>query len=466
MTIFMALITAAVLTLIFCFFVLPKLIATFIRKLFANGAEKLLAYHLLTGRQLLQLLQEIAPWVGRQLTLEQAQEIAAIGRQKNDWQVRSMSDDWTEEKLLSDPVMQEVFGLGREQIATLIASVSPEDHILQARGAASYYPASPPEGDIHLPSEHQAMRGAIIHWPAGYPSRWHHHGRFVEYLAKAGDVIVIVRDTLWARIVLAYLKYNNIDIGKVRFVTTPYDDIWVRDCGPTFVRGSSGIIAIANHYSPNGLGLHKRDTEAPIEIARALGVPAHRLPVIIEGGNMVPDGEDGMFLCDSVFDHNPDIDRAKLANIFNKWFGIERLVILPSLPHEVTGHADLIVKVAEPGVLIVTEAPTSHIWHATIEKALQVIQSSRRKDGSAWTIHRMPMAPGRKEPSEWCYTNALTINNVIIAPSYDPKSDTEQAAARVFAAASPNRELFWIDYRDFSVGAVHCQSKEVPTVGE
>ncbi len=97
MTIFMAAITAAVVTLIFCFLVMPKLIATYIRGSFAEGEEKLLAYHLLTGRQLLQLLQEIAPWFGRQLTLEQAKEIATTGRQTNDWQVRSMSADWTAE---------------------------------------------------------------------------------------------------------------------------------------------------------------------------------------------------------------------------------------------------------------------------------------------------------------------------------------------------------------------------------
>ena len=39
-----------------------------------------------------------------------------------------------------------------------------------------------------------------------------------------------------------------------------------------------------------------------------------------------------------------------------RWFGITQIIILPTLPGDITGHADIIVKVAEPGVLLVTQA--------------------------------------------------------------------------------------------------------------
>jgi agmatine/peptidylarginine deiminase len=182
--------------------------------------------------------------------------------------------------------------------------------------------------------------------------------------------------------------------------------------------------------------------------------------LIIEGGNLVSDGEGGLFLCESVFEHNPDVDDAELSHLLSAWFGVTRVTLLPSLPLELTGHADIIVKVAEPDTLIVTQAGPDHPWHDTLEDACRRLAASKRGDGGNWTIHRMPMAAGGQQPSEWAYTNALTINDVIIAPSYDTESDKKAAA--VFAAASPNRRLCWVDYRDFPVGAVHCQSKEIP----
>jgi agmatine deiminase len=304
------------------------------------------------------------------------------------------------------------------------------------------------------------MRGALLHWPAGYPSRWPHHAQFAGHVVEAGEVHIVVRSATWAQVVLAYLAHRGVPTGRVRMICMPYDDVWVRDCGPTLVRTPQGLVAIANPYVPNGLGYHRHDSETPVEVARHWRLPVFRLPLIIEGGNLVPDGEGGLFLCDSVFAHNPDIDEARLASIMRDWFGITRLMILPSLPGELTGHADVIIKVAEPGVLLITEADRGHPWQPALAEAARRIAGWRTAGNANWQVHPMPMARGTRGHSEWTYVNALTINGVIVAPAYDPVTDA--LAEQVFKAVSPHRTVRWIDSRDFPVGATHCQSKEIP----
>lgn len=438
---------------------LPRLIRQHVARQFGPEGQ-LCAYHLMTGRQILMLLGEIMPLAARIMSRRDAEWIAAQARAANAWQVRAFATARDPDALAADPTLHALFGKAEPALRQAFADIDLTRHLLEPEGCTRYSPFEPPTGPLRLPAEHQPMRGALLHWPTGYESRWPHHARFVGHLADAGEVHIVVRNSAWARVVLAYLTSNSVPLLRVRVICAPHDDLWVRDCGPTLVSTPNGYAAIVNPYVPNGLGYHRHDSEIPVEVARHWQLPVHRLPLVMEGGNLVPDGEGGLFLCDSVFEHNPDIDERRLAEIMRDWFGIDRLMILPSLRGELTGHADVIVKVAEPGVLLLTEANGAHPWHPALEDAARRIDGWRTAAGKAWQVHRMPMAPSRRGPSEWTYVNALTINGVIVAPAYDPEFDSR--AERIFQTVSPNRQVRWIDFRDFPVGATHCQSKEIP----
>jgi len=439
-------------------FLLPMVVARIVRDQLRSAAQGM-AYHLMNGAQINSLFGEIAPGLARLLDRRRANDIAIAARAAHSWQTFSVTGLTDAATLARSPEIQQLFAKSSAEILAAIETAPLAAHQLSASGPARYYPLAPP-AEPRLPAEHQPVRGALVHWPSGYLDRWPHHAQLVKAIAAGGEAHIVVRDALWARLTLAYLTTIGVPIPNLRFILAPTDDYWVRDSGPTIVATAAGAAAVVNAYLPNGLGYHKRDSEAAIEIARLYDVPAHRIPLIIEGGNLVPDGEGGLFMCDSVFERNPDVDELALRDIVGRWFGVDRLIMLPSLPGDITGHADIIVKVAEPGVLIVTQAPDGHRWSKALETAVERIASSRTATGDAWVIHRMPMPGGRH--SEWTYVNALTVNDVIIAPSYNPESD--RRASEVFAAACPGRRLHWVDFRAVQVGAVHCQTKELPAL--
>ena len=437
-------------------FIVPLLVSFTVRTILTR-ANQSMAYHNMTGRQIQALINEAMPAVGRFLTVRGGQLTASAVRQRQAWQIRNVVEDQSLDQLAADKDIQVQFALTAADIVALCAKADAAAYMLQTKGPAHYYPVAPPIGPVHLPAEHQAMRGALVHWPTGYPTQWHHHAQLISHILRGGEAHIVVRDEIWGQLVLSYLTIRGVEIMQVKLIIAPIDDLWVRDSGPTLIKTPAGMAAVANVYVPNGLGYHRRDTEAAIAVAQAWNHEVYRLPLIVEGGNLVTDGNGTFFMCDSIFGHNPDIDRARLDDIMLRWFGITQIIILPTLPGDITGHADIIVKVAEPGVLLVTQAPSRHRWHAALEEAVRVITQSSTVDGKPWQIIRMPM-PGGKE--EWTYVNALTVNGIIVAPSYDDQSD--RAALDCFNLASPGREVCWVDYRAFMVGAVHCQTKEIP----
>jgi agmatine deiminase len=437
-------------------FLLPGLVAHLLKTMLAR-ANQSMAYHNMTGRQVQSLINEALPFLGRFLSPRGAATIADSLRTNNQHQVKSIIVDQSVETLASDSQIQTKFALTAPEIIGLMTCVDLSTHVLVTDGPANYYPSMPPVGSIHLPAEHQTMRGALVHWPTGYPTRWPQHAQLIDHITSGGEAHIVVRDEAWGRLVLSYLLSQDVALDDVKLIIAPTDDLWVRDSGPTLVNTDRGKVAIANVYTPNGLGYHRRDTEAAIVVAQAWGLETHRLPLIVEGGNLVPDGNGTLFMCDSVFAHNPDVDREQLKQIMLLWFGITQLVILPTLPGDITGHADIIIKVAEPGALLLTQAPKGHVWHDALEEAVSCITETLTCDGRAWQILRMPIPHANKE---WTYVNALTVNNVLIAPSYDDEAD--EIALQIFNKASPTRRVCWVDYRAFMVGAVHCQTKEIP----
>lgn len=437
-------------------FLLPRPVAYFLNTMLAR-ANQSMAYHNMTGRQIQSLINEVLPFLGRFLSPRAAAAIATSLRASNQQQVRSIVEDQSIETLAGDQLVQFEFTLTAPEIIGLMTGVNLRAHVLVTDGPANYYPNTPPVGPIHLPAEHQIMRGALVHWPTGYPKRWLQHAQLVSHITSGGEAHIVVRDETWARLVLSYLKIQDVRLSLVKLIIAPTDDLWVRDSGPTLVNTGRGRAAIANVYIPNGLGYHRRDTEAAIMVAQAWGLETHRLPLIVEGGNLVPDGNGTLFMCDSVYAHNPDVNKAQLDHIMRLWFGITQVVILPTLPGDITGHADIIIKVAEPNVLLVTQAPKGHKWHDALEEVVRRIAETVICDGGAWQIFRMPIPFADQE---WTYVNALTVNGVIIAPAYGDEADA--VALQIFNKASPTRRVCWVDYRAFMTGAVHCQTKEIP----
>lgn len=432
---------------------------------FAGATPPLMAWRIFNARQLETLLRETLPdsWPSL-LTRRQTTALAGRIRQRHRAGIVQFE---TVEQIDEVARFLEQSELAAElpastPVAAALANADVEHRILRARGSASYHPFTPPAGPVRFPAEHEAVRSVLLAWPTQYPVRWRPHAELAREIAARAEAHIVAPNAAWVRAISLFLQAAGARLDNIRYICAPNDDVWIRDYGPTLVQSAAGPVFIANPYVPNGLGFHKRDHELPVEIARIYGLPVHRLPLIIEGGNLISDGAGRVFLTDSVFSHNPDCDMRTLSDIMRRWFGAIDLTVLPALPQDVTGHADIALKLAGDGGAWVTQAPPGHPWRETLDEIAAIVAKTPTPRGDRYRVVRMPIAANPSGTSEYCYCNSLTVNGAILYPSYAANSD--QGAAAMFQALAPNAALHGIDFRRFEVGGLHCQTKEVPAL--
>ena len=443
------------------FLVFKSLVRSLIRQSFSGEKAPLMAWRIFSPRQLEMLLREASPNLQFLLSRRETTKLSEHIRSRHRTRIRNFEAMQQVEEVasfLDESAISLASGVG-EGTAQRMAAVGVEHMILRADKPAQYYPFGPPQGPIRLPAEYEAIQSVLLAWPTQYTERWANHARLAALITQRACAHIVVPNAAWAAAVALFLESAGANRERVRFICAPNDDVWIRDFGPTLVQTATGPAFIANPYVPNGLGFHKRDHELPAEIARVYGLPVHRLPLVIEGGNILSDGAGRLFLTDSVFEHNTDINRRELGDVMARWFGAAELTVLPAMPGELTGHIDIALKLSNAGGAWVTEASPGHPWRAALDEIAAVMARTKTPKGDYYRVVRMPMAPVRSGISELCYCNALTLNGAILFPSYASESDL--VAKKAFHELEPDTALSGISYSEFRVGALHCQTKEV-----
>ena len=440
-----------------CCFAIKFVVRRVVGANFKGEDGPLIAWRILTARQLEMLFRESAPMLGRLLDRRDFSALAKEIRRINSRRLIDFERADSIDAVLD--FLDRNQARPKEVTVEAISRALGEVAIMHADGPARYHPFDPPSGPVLVPAEYDQIASVLLSWPTQYPERWRAHAQLAALISHCATACVVVPNATWAAAVSISINAAGGKRDCVKFICAPNDDVWIRDFGPTLVRTSNGPAFVANPYTPNGLGFHKRDHELPIEIARVHGLPVHRVPLVIEGGNLVSDGAGRLFLTDSVFEHNADIDQAVLSEIMFKWYGASELTLLPALPGEITGHVDIALKLARGGGAWVTEAPRGHPWHDTLNEIAAIVSKTRAPTGSFYRVVRMPMAETAGGHSELCYCNALSLNGSILYPSYS--AATDHYARQAFLALEPDARLHGVDFRDFRIGALHCQTKEI-----
>lgn len=338
-------------------------------------------------------------------------------------------------------------------------------HLAPRMEDSQYYPTFPEVPDlaqVHLPAEYEPQGAVMLAWPIYYPFRWDEHTQFVTALAGAAEAHILVPNVYWQKAVELYLQFRQAPSDHIRFIYARVEDVWTRDFVPaTVLDKNQKPYLVANPYIPNGQPYHKGEQEAPMELGRAYGVPVLRLPVVIEGGNLINDGQGTILLFDSVFYQNPDLTPKRLKAIFAQYFGAQRVILFPALKGEITGHIDMVVKIVDPERVMVAQSDPSYKWHDDFEAIAKTISETPSSSGQPYEVIRVPMAASdRNSPNFWSYINSLTVNHKVIIPLFGVPTD--QQAIEIYRQTMPEYEVVGINYRDFPLGSVHCQSKEIP----
>jgi agmatine deiminase len=251
----------------------------------------------------------------------------------------------------------------------------------------------------------------------------------------------------------------------LRFLQAPTDTIWMRDFGPVFISDAKGRRSVVDlEYS-----LPQRDDDNAVtaSVARQTGTPLVRLPFLLEGGNLLSNGQGLCVVTTLALNRNISrgYEPAEVVEGLGKSFGVEQLVVLEPLWGESTGHVDMFACFTAPDTILVgSGAPASDPADAAILDRNAALLAKVRLDTGPLRVVRVPM-PGHDDGVWRTYTNGIFVNRLYLMPTYAGSDPSGQAAAfKTFQRLLPGWTVVGLDVGPLikEGGALRCISLQVP----
>lgn len=327
-------------------------------------------------------------------------------------------------------------------------------------------PAPAFSGRLRLPAQWEPVEAVVIAFPVLYPRLWETHLSLIAAITPAARVDVLIPHPEWALPVTLLLDSRGIERSQVRFLHLPTDDIWVRDYGPVVgfdAQGRRALLSIV--YDPLPNYDQRRDDGVALRYAAHAAIPARRLALHTEGGNLWSDGAGTLLMSDDIFERNPGMTYERLLADLRDVFLFDKLILTPFLAYEETGHIDLLCKLASADTVLIS-APTPPINGARLRRTADCFRRETNARGQPYRIFELPSPPPYLNwgvyPVWRSYTNALTVNGRALVPTFGIAMD--QQALDVYRRAMPDYEVIGIPcrYAANGGGAVHCLTKEIP----
>lgn len=236
-----------------------------------------------------------------------------------------------------------------------------------------------------------------------------------------------------------------------RIISEEVGDIWLVDFAP--VQADGNLVKFL--YRPNYL---EASTARWIDgwfrrWMRKTGIESTALDIVLDGGNVVYDGEGQAIITEQLYVDNGSHDPEELRNLIRRALSLDRLAVIPRAPNDITGHADGMVKWLRPDLLAVSayDEPLRSQVLAALGRDLpgvELIEVPYAPTGGAW--RGWPSAGG-------IYVNALSTRRGFYLPVFGLPADDE--AIETFGRLAP-QPVVAVDSSQVAImgGAVHCLS--------
>ncbi len=335
--------------------------------------------------------------------------------------------------------------------------------------------------NFRFPAEWEPQSAILIAWPTA-DTDWAPRLGEVEdaYIALVAGItrfqpaIIIVADDDVEAYAQARLQSNRIDMSKVRFVTAPYDDTWLRDSGPITLRDGGRFRLMDFRFTGWGGKYGASDDDRIIERLQADGVfgDAAREPVdfALEGGAIETDGA-GTLLTTwrCLHERHPDASRDELTAKLSGWLRQDRVLWLDHgylEGDDTDAHIDTLARLAPDDAIVFQACDDPTDAHFDELRAMaDEIAALRTRDGQPYRLFPLPWAQPILDGDRRLaasYANFLILNGAVLMPSYGDEADA--GAAAVLAEAFPGREIVQIDCRPiiWQNGSLHCLTMQLP----
>ncbi len=338
-----------------------------------------------------------------------------------------------------------------------------------------------PEG-LRMPAEWEPHQATWISWPHNVET-WagllgaveETMARAVAALAKGETVHINVRDAAHGYHVRRLLD-GRAPVERIVLHQFPTNDAWCRDHGAVFVTAGEEqrtLVALDFEYNAWGGKYPPWDLDDGIasRMAGVLGVPALRIPLVLEGGSIDVNGAGTLLTTEQCLLHpnrNPRLDRGAIETWLKRLLGVTQVIWLGEgiIGDDTDGHVDDITRfVAVDTVVTVVEPDPADANHAALRDNRERLAAVTLPDGRPLKVIELPMpAPveceGRRLPAS--YANFYVGNRIVLMPTFDCPADEEAAA--ILAQCFPGRRIVALDCRDVvaGLGTFHCLTQQVP----
>jgi agmatine deiminase len=248
------------------------------------------------------------------------------------------------------------------------------------------------------------------------------------------------------------------------FTRLPSVSMWARDWCPISALDGNGrrsLLALELRH----LRTAANDGAEP-ELSRIFGAPVVKVPLTLEGGNILCNGDGICLTSTTIFPKNASrqLDHQQLGGVLATYFGATQWAYLDPLSGETTGHIDLFCCFLAKDLVVVGEYPASvdPINAAILDRAAEILSGLKTSAGPMRVV-RIPMPPpidGRYRS----YTNVAFANSALLVPLYPGIDDSlDRRALSIYRELMPDREVIGIDIMEMSTlgGGLHCMTSNV-----
>ena len=333
-----------------------------------------------------------------------------------------------------------------------------------------------------FPAEWEPQSAILVAWPhegTDWSARLGEvEDAYIELIAaitRFQNALVIVPDDDVEAYADARLRSNRIDMSRVRFVTAPYDDTWLRDSGPITLRWRKGNFTLLDFRFTGWGGKFEAslDDELVMRLfAQSLFQKAwlSRVPYALEGGAIETDGA-GTLLTTwrCLHERHPDLSREDHEQVLRSMLWQDRVLWLEHgylEGDDTDAHIDTLARFAAEDAIVFQACDDPADSHfEELQQMAGELATLRTRDGKPYRLFPLPWAQpildGERRLAA-SYANFLILNGAVLMPGYGDPADAE--AVRVMQAAFPDREIVQIDCRPFiwQNGSLHCLTMQLP----
>jgi len=358
-------------------------------------------------------------------------------------------------------------GLSPGEALTRLQSIDVSRHQLHPAALSIVAASEPPPQPAYLAGEFMETEAIVITWPTSYPRHWSAGAQMVKHIVSAGAcVYILVDNVFWQKAAELYLAQDTahsaaLDLTRVKFLHIETNRIWARDYAPFSIRSTRGTVFVQGNVIPNVAWPQSSDASVGLDIAGYFSQPFHRLPLILEGGNLITDGHGTCLMLDTILYWNPQLSVATVKQLLTEYLGCTRVILLPALPGERTGHIDMIAMYLNETTLLVAQSEPAQQWYETLEAIAAYLSQTPSGSGQNYQIERVKLAnPNHTSVPFWSYTNSLIVNDTVIVPAFGEEHH-DREALETFRHLMPEYRIVSVSFGVMPVGAVHCSTMQI-----